>query len=50
MRESPTLLLLREKRAEVQYHDLHVPAFNHDGMAMTSVDDLEATLLIALLW
>ena len=47
MRESPALdiiHLLEEKGAEVQYHDPHVPAFNHDGMAMTSVDDLEAVL------
>jgi UDP-N-acetyl-D-glucosamine dehydrogenase len=47
MRESPALdiiHLLEEKGAEVQYHDPHVPAFNHDGMAMTSVDDLDKAL------
>jgi UDP-N-acetyl-D-glucosamine dehydrogenase len=47
MRESPALdiiHLLEEKGAEVQYHDPHVPVFNHDGMAMTSVDDLDKAL------
>lgn len=47
MRESPALdiiHLLEGKGAEVQYHDPHVPVFNHEGMAMTSVDDLETAL------
>jgi UDP-N-acetyl-D-glucosamine dehydrogenase len=50
VRESPALdisHLLEEKGAEVQYHDPHVPAFNHDGMAMTSVGDLESALVEA---
>ena len=47
MRESPALdiiHLLREKGAEVSYHDPHVPTFSHDGMAMTSITDLHAAL------
>ena len=38
LRESPALdiiLLLKEKGAEVQYFDPHVPFFSHDGMNMT---------------
>lgn len=47
MRESPALdiiHLLQEKGAVVSYHDPHVPAFHHDGMAMTGESDLEAAL------
>jgi UDP-N-acetyl-D-glucosamine dehydrogenase len=47
MRESPALdiiHLLREKGAAVQYHDPHVPTFNHNGMTKSSVDDLETAL------
>jgi UDP-N-acetyl-D-glucosamine dehydrogenase len=47
MRESPALdiiHMLEEKGAAVQYHDPHVPAFNHDGMAMTSISNLETGL------
>ena len=47
LRESPALdilHLLQEKGADVQYHDPHVPAFNHDGMTMESVADLDAAL------
>ncbi|OQA12003.1 MAG: UDP-N-acetyl-D-glucosamine 6-dehydrogenase [Chloroflexi bacterium ADurb.Bin360] len=47
MRESPALdiiHLLQEKGAVVSYHDPHVPAFHHDGMAMTGESDLQAAL------
>jgi len=50
LRESPALdiiHLLQEKGAEVHYHDPHVPAFDHDGMAMQSVADLDAALQAA---
>jgi UDP-N-acetyl-D-glucosamine dehydrogenase len=44
-RESPALDvigLLREKGAEVWYHDPHVPAIEHEGWGLSSVDDLQA--------
>lgn len=47
MRESPALdiiHLLEGKGAQVTYHDPHVPAFRHDGMAMTGEVNLEAAL------
>jgi UDP-N-acetyl-D-glucosamine dehydrogenase len=47
LRESPALdiiHLLEQKGAQVAYHDPHVPVFEHDGMAMRSVSDLEAAL------
>jgi UDP-N-acetyl-D-glucosamine dehydrogenase len=47
MRESPALdiiHLLEQKGAQVSYHDPHVPAFEHDGMAMRSVTNLDAAL------
>jgi UDP-N-acetyl-D-glucosamine dehydrogenase len=47
IRESPALdiiHLLREKGAEVSYHDPYVPAFQHDGMDMAAVPDLETAL------
>jgi UDP-N-acetyl-D-glucosamine dehydrogenase len=50
LRESPALdiiHLLEEKGADVVYHDPHVPAFNHDGMRMTAVEDLDAALQAA---
>jgi UDP-N-acetyl-D-glucosamine dehydrogenase len=50
MRESPALdiiHLLEQKGAAVEYHDPHVPSFNHEGMAMASVHDLEAALQMA---
>jgi UDP-N-acetyl-D-glucosamine dehydrogenase len=50
MRESPALdiiHLLEQKGAVVEYHDPHVPSFNHEGMAMASVHDLEAALQMA---
>ena len=43
LRESPALDiigLLVEKGAQVEYHDPHIPAFDHDGLAMRSVPDL----------
>jgi UDP-N-acetyl-D-glucosamine dehydrogenase len=50
MRESPALDiigLLQAKGAHVSYHDPHIPAFQHDGMEMTGVIDLEGSLLDA---
>ncbi len=47
MRESPALdiiHLLQEKSAVVSYHDPHVPALDHDGMAMTGETNLDAVL------
>ena len=43
LRESPALDiigLLSEKGAEVEYHDPHIPEFDHDGLVMTSVPAL----------
>jgi UDP-N-acetyl-D-glucosamine dehydrogenase len=50
LRESPALdiiHLLQEKGADVRYHDPYVPQFRHDGVIMTSVDDLGAALQAA---
>ena len=50
LRESPALdiiHLLEEKGAHVDYHDPHVPQFQHDGMAMASAPDLDAALVEA---
>jgi len=50
IRESPALdiiHLLEEKGAAVQYHDPHVPAFQHEGMEMVGVTDLELALRLA---
>ncbi len=50
IRESPALdilHLLRERGAEVQYHDPFVPTLNSDGLAMQSVPDLSAALIAA---
>lgn len=47
IRESPALdiiHLLEEKGAHVDYHDPHVPAFQHEGVEMTGVTDLDAAL------
>ncbi len=47
LRESPALdiiHLLQEKGARVDYHDPHVTQFQHDGMVMTSVQDLDTAL------
>jgi UDP-N-acetyl-D-glucosamine dehydrogenase len=50
LRESPALdiiHLLEGKGAQVAYHDPHVPAFQHDGMEMVGVTDLDAALAAA---
>jgi UDP-N-acetyl-D-glucosamine dehydrogenase len=50
LRESPALdilLLLVEKGANVRYHDPHVPALQHGGVEMTSVEELEDELASA---
>ncbi len=47
MRESPALdilHLLEEKGAHVDYHDPHVPAFQHSGMEMVRVPTLHSAL------
>jgi UDP-N-acetyl-D-glucosamine dehydrogenase len=47
IRESPAfdiMYLLREKGAEVRYHDPHVPSFAYKGMEMVSAADLAAEL------
>jgi len=47
LRESPALdiiHLLEQKGAQMIYHDPHVPAFEHEGMSMHSVTDLDAAL------
>jgi UDP-N-acetyl-D-glucosamine dehydrogenase len=44
IRESPALdiiHLLQEKGATVEYHDPHVPSFQHEGMAMEGVTNLD---------
>lgn len=50
LRESPALdiiHLLGEKGARVSYHDPHVPAFEYNGMAMTSIADLDTAVASA---
>jgi len=50
VRESPALdilELLRQKGAEVMYHDPHVPAFSFDGHDYRSIPDLEAGVAAA---
>ncbi len=50
IRESPALdiiHLLREKGATVRYHDPHVPAFDHEGLAMQGEPDLGAAVAAA---
>ncbi len=47
IRESPALdilHMLQQKGADVRYHDPHVPAFQHNGMAMNGEADLDAAL------
>ena len=47
LRESPALDvigLLAEKGASVDYHDPHIPSFEHDGMSMVSVPDVMAAV------
>lgn len=43
LRESPALdviHLLKQKGADVRYHDPYIPSFRHDGWGMQSVSDL----------
>ncbi len=50
VRESPALdiiHLLEEKEALVEYHDPHVPAFQHEGLEMTATQDLYRALALA---
>jgi UDP-N-acetyl-D-glucosamine dehydrogenase len=47
LRESPALDiigLLQAKGAHVSYHDPHISAFQHDGLEMTGVSDLDQSL------
>jgi UDP-N-acetyl-D-glucosamine dehydrogenase len=47
IRESPALdiiHLLEEKGALVSYYDPHVPRLHYDGIAMTSIENLDASL------
>jgi UDP-N-acetyl-D-glucosamine dehydrogenase len=47
LRESPALDiigLLEAKGAHVSYHDPHISAFQHDGLEMTGVSDLDQSL------
>ncbi len=46
-RESPALdviHLLQQKGADVRYHDPHVPTFEHNGVSMSSTQDLASAL------
>jgi UDP-N-acetyl-D-glucosamine dehydrogenase len=50
LRESPALdilHLLAGKGAQVEYHDPYVPEFDYEGLARTSVTDLDAALAAA---
>lgn len=50
LRESPALdimHLLEVKGAQVEYHDPHIPAFEHEGMRCTAVTDLDTALAAA---
>ena len=50
VRESPALdiiALLREKGADIRYHDPHVASFSYDGVRMKSVSDLDAEISAA---
>ena len=50
LRESPALdiiHLLQEKGTHVAYHDPYVPAFDHDGLTLTCIPDLDAALQAA---
>ena len=47
LREAPALdilSMLRQKGAQVFYHDPHVPAVQHDGLELVCVPDLDAAL------
>lgn len=50
LRESPALdiiHLLEQKGAQVSYHDPYIKSFNHDGVKMESVEDLNSTVKAA---
>jgi UDP-N-acetyl-D-glucosamine dehydrogenase len=50
VRESPALdviELLRQKGADVRYHDPYVPSIHHNGFQMTGEVDLDAALTAA---
>ena len=50
VRESPALdiiALLKEKGADVRYHDPHVPEFAYNGLQLTRVEDLDQALAAA---
>ena len=47
MRESPAIdviHLLQASGAQVSYHDPYIPAFDHDGLAMQSIENLIETV------
>ena len=47
LRESPALdiiHLLEQKGAQVSYHDPYIKSFNHDGVKMESVSDLDSAV------
>lgn len=47
VRESPALdiiALLKDKGADIRYHDPHVPQFSYNGLTLTSEPDLNAAL------
>ena len=50
MRESPALdviELLRQKGADVRYHDPYVPRIHHNGFQMQGEPDLDAALQLS---
>jgi UDP-N-acetyl-D-glucosamine dehydrogenase len=50
LRESPALdiiHLLEQKGAQVSYHDPYIKSFNHDGVKMESVSDLDSAVKAA---
>ena len=47
LRESPALdiiHLLREKGAQVNYHDPYIPSIQHDELEMASIQDLDTAV------
>jgi UDP-N-acetyl-D-glucosamine dehydrogenase len=47
VRESPALdiiALLKEKGADIRYHDPHVPSFSYNGLSLVSEPDLDAAV------
>jgi len=50
LRESPALdiiHLLREKGAQVSYHDPYIPSIQHDELEMDSIQDLDSAVKAA---